>query len=116
MLGHPLEKIIGSHCYELMHGTKEPYTDCPLTKMLKSKKHEESELFLKEQNIWAFVTIDPILNEKGEIVRVIHNLRDISKRKLAEESMAKYQLLLTEAQRAAKLGGFDFDVKTKAQK
>jgi len=88
-LGMPFEKIIGNYCFKLIHGTDEPYPECPLARLMKSQSHEESEIFIKERNIWASVSVDPIFNEKGELVQVVHIIEDITDRKLAEEEIQK---------------------------
>ena len=51
-----------------------------------------------------------LINDLGE------HLGRMIKQKHAEEALEKNRALLAEAQEAAKLGGFDFDVKTMAQR
>jgi diguanylate cyclase (GGDEF)-like protein/PAS domain S-box-containing protein len=81
----PAEKVVGRHCYELMHGTTYPLPECPLTKLRTSMRHEDSELNLKAQNIWVQVTVDPLLDGNGNLLGVVHIVRDITERKKAEE-------------------------------
>jgi PAS domain S-box-containing protein len=86
-LGMPFDKIIGQYCFNLMHGTDEPLPECPLAKLKKSQSHEESVIFLENRNIWVSVLIDPIFNEKGELIQAVHIIEDITERKKAEESI-----------------------------
>lgn len=88
-LGMPFNEIIGKHCFNLMHGTNEPYPDCPFARVQKSKSHEDGEIFIKERNIWVNVSIDPICDEKGEIIQAVHIIEDITERKRAEEEIKK---------------------------
>ena len=87
LLGMPLNSIIGRPCYELMHCTKKPHPDCPATKLLSSNKHEETELFLEGKNLWASVSVDPYHDEAGQLVGFVHVVRDITKRKKAEDAL-----------------------------
>ena len=63
----PLERVVGNHCHTLMHGTNEPVEICPFSKMMKTKEHEETELYDDKTDAWFYVSADPILDEKGEM-------------------------------------------------
>lgn len=100
----PIEKIVGRYCYELMHETTTPMPECPLSKLRRSMQHEDAELYLKAQNIWVQVTVDPVLDEKGELLGVVHIVRDITERKRAAEELARlYQQVKEEAEVSASL-------------
>jgi PAS domain S-box-containing protein len=83
----PMNKITGGHCYKLMHGTDKPPEDCPLAKMVKTKKHEEAELYLEQKKIWVHVTADPQCDEEGNLVNIVHTVNDITQRKQADEAL-----------------------------
>ncbi len=68
---------IGTKCCEMVHGTKEPVNGCPIPKMLKTKKRESAEVKIKDGR-WMLITVDPILNSKGEILSAVHIVRDIT--------------------------------------
>lgn len=87
----PLNEIIGHFCYELMHATTYPLPECPLSKLQGSMKHEDAELYLNEKNIWVQVTVDPVLDEKGELLEVVHVVRDITERKKLEAQLHQAQ-------------------------
>ena len=80
----PSERVLGKHCYDLMHGTNEPVQTCPLAKMLETKTHEETELYDEKTDAWLHVSVDPVFDDKGEIIRVIHTVKDVTERKRAE--------------------------------
>lgn len=82
VFGMPVETITGKHCWEIVHGTKEPIPGCPLCKATKSLKRESSELFLGDS--WFEVVADPILNADGGFEKAVHILSDITKRKQAQ--------------------------------
>ena len=83
----PMNKITGGYCYKLMHGMDKPAENCPLAKMVKSKKHEEAELYLEQKKIWAQVTVDPQYDQKGNLINIVHTVNDITKRKQVEEAL-----------------------------
>ena len=90
-LSLPLDKIIGRFCFELMHATTYPLPECPLSKLQGSMKHEDAELYLDEKNIWVQVTVDPVFDEKGGLLEVVHIVRDITERKKLEAQLHQAQ-------------------------
>jgi PAS domain S-box-containing protein len=86
-LNLPMEKIIGQYCYELIHCTTAPPPECPLSRLRQSVKHEDAELYLERQNIWVQSTVDPVLGENGELLGIVHIVRDISARKKLEDQL-----------------------------
>jgi PAS domain S-box-containing protein len=85
----PLDEIIGKTCYQLLHGTKRPPKECPLAKAKKTKKHEDMEFYLPQKGIWVIASVDPILDDQGEVSSAVHIIRDITDRKRAEELLRK---------------------------
>lgn len=83
--GKGADKIKGEYCHKMMHNAEEPPPECPVTKMLISKKREEAVLFLPNKNIWADITADPIFNTQGELTGIIHIIRDITELKNSEK-------------------------------
>lgn len=75
--------IIGRTCCELVHGTKKPPLECPMHRVLKSRRRESCELFLF--NRWFLITVDPILDKKGALTGAVHIASDITGRKRVEE-------------------------------
>ncbi len=87
----PLNNIIGQCCYELMHGNTNPLPDCPLAKLKRSMKHGEAEFYLETQNIWVQETVDPVLDNKGELLGVVLIIRNITERKRLEDQLRQAQ-------------------------
>jgi len=95
----PMDRVLGNHCYTLMHGTDKPVEICPLAKVMKTKRHEETELYDEERYAWFHVSVDPIFDDGGEITRVVHTVKDITDRKLAEgalEERFRFERLLSD--------------------
>ena len=83
----PMDRILGNSCFPLVYGMNEPPEPNPFTKMRRTKKHEETELYLAEKGIWLFVSADPILDGEGNIIGLVHIVKDITDRKQAEEAL-----------------------------
>jgi PAS domain S-box-containing protein len=86
-LGLPFDKIVGGHCYELIHRTSTTPAECPLAKMRQSRGHEEAEILARAEGPWLSVSVDPIFDPSGELTQVVHVARDITERKRAEEAL-----------------------------
>jgi PAS domain S-box-containing protein len=100
-IGLDIHEILGKTCYQLLHKTKAPPDLCPLKKMKQTKKHEEAELYLAERDVWIAVSIDPVFNDKGNLIRCVHVIKDITERKKAEEARKQYAQSLAFLSRTA---------------
>lgn len=74
-LGLSRAEILGKHCYHLVHHTETFVEGCPFVRSQTSKKSEHYEFILNDR--WSRVSIDPILDPRGEIVGAIHIITDI---------------------------------------
>jgi len=88
-LGLPTGEMIGRICCELIHGTEEPIADCPMQKMLQTRQRETVDLYVQEMNRWMRITVDPVIDEDGNLVRAVHIVRDITDQKKMEEERLK---------------------------
>lgn len=90
------EEIEGKRCYELQGNTKH-CTDCPTAITIKTKKAARLEKYLKDRDVWLDARAYPILNDEGEVIRIIEHLQDITdhKKALAElkESEERFKTL-----------------------
>jgi len=84
-LGKPLNEILGKTCHHLFHGTDAAIEACPLARAKQTAKHEEVELCIPEKDMWIVASVDPILDDQGNISSAVHIIRDITERKKAEE-------------------------------
>jgi PAS domain S-box-containing protein len=105
-LGLPFDKIVGGHCYNLIHGTSTSPAECPLSKMRRSRKHEEVEVLARKGGPWLSVSVDPLFDPSGELTQVVHVARDITERKRAEDSLRRNEAYLAEGQRLTHTGSW----------
>lgn len=80
------QEIVGRTCYELVHGTDEPWPDCPLKCLLDGGKPQRKEFFEPRLGLRLEVSCSPMLDEDGELVGCIHITKDITNCKPAEET------------------------------
>jgi len=81
--------MIGQTCYNLVHGIEEPIPECPLKKMLQTHQREVSDLHVQEGNRWLRITVDPVKDEDGNLVKAVHIVRDITGLKKMEDERLK---------------------------
>ena len=104
-------------CYALTHKKNKPCDSkeepCPLEMVKKTKKpvkvehvHFDSEGNARNVEVHVY----PIFDVNGNVVQVIEYSLDITERKQATEAMQKSEASLTNAQRIAKLGNWDWDI------
>jgi len=96
--------IPGSHCFELMHHSDEPFHACPLKRMYETKRREETEAWFGDVKKWVNISVDPIFDDKKNVVGAIHVVKDITDRKRVEtalrESEKRYRGLFEHANEA----------------
>ncbi|MDD2500397.1 MAG: PAS domain-containing protein [Geobacter sp.] len=90
------QEVIGSYCYKLLHGADRPVEDCPMVRARNSRK-SESQLII-EKGRWLHVTVDPLLDEQGEVTGAVHIVRDDTERVNAEQSERELLAMLEAVQ------------------
>ncbi len=85
ILNLPLEEILGRKCYELIHEAHDIIEGCPLEQAIKNKNRAEMELYLPKEDKYMLISVDPIINEDGKVLSVVHIMRDVTERKRAEQ-------------------------------
>jgi PAS domain S-box-containing protein len=86
-LGRPFNKILGKDCCKLLHGKEMIPAECLIEKMKRAKKHEEAELYLSERDIWIRISVDPVFDDKGNLIGSVHISRDVTAYKKMGESL-----------------------------
>lgn len=92
MLGMSFEEIIGNNCCELMHDLQKPIDECPLSRMMKSKRRELQAVQSGDQ--WFNISVDPLLDESGNITGAVHIVTDITDQKRGEDQIIKQNVFM----------------------
>ncbi|MBW1792809.1 MAG: PAS domain S-box protein, partial [Deltaproteobacteria bacterium] len=95
------ENIIGSHCYELFHGTNEPCPECPLLETKKTFKPYTKEMTHEKMGKTFLVSAAPVMNELGELTHIAHVAKDVTEMKKIEARLFLNEKMATIAGLAA---------------
>ena len=79
MLQKPFADIIGHSCCELVHNTAGPIEGCPFERMRETRSSEA--IVLQRGGQWFSISVDPLLDEDGELIGGVHIMTDITKGK-----------------------------------
>ena len=99
----PPEKVLGRPCYTLVHGTNEPPETCLIEAMLTTQIHQDAEVYDQKRNAWFYVSVNPILDDRGEVIRIVHQVRDITGQKRAEEEIHRARAELLRVERSFRI-------------
>lgn len=104
------KEIVGKKCYEIFHCSDHAPADCPNEKLKKSHAPESIDMTVEALNGTFMVTVSPIFNTQGEMIKSVHIARDISERKRMEDEL-KFRSEITEQLNAAVITtGLDFKI------
>ncbi|MFB3815259.1 MAG: PAS domain S-box protein [Terriglobales bacterium] len=78
------DRLPGTKCYEVVHGTQCPPDYCPMQRTLASGRTESGEFFEPRLRRYLSVRTDPVLDAEGKITRIVHVVQDVTERKLAD--------------------------------
>ena len=87
LVGKRSDEICGQKCWSVFHNLNDMHPDCPFERIKKTLERESSEMQIEDK--WYEVLLDPIVDENGKLVSILHTLRSIDDRKRAELEMAK---------------------------
>jgi two-component system cell cycle sensor histidine kinase/response regulator CckA len=94
-LGMKPSDVHGKRCFELI-GNNVPCHICATSEVYNSKKPAQVEKYVPEIDKWLDVRAYPILDEDGNLFRIIEHLRDISREKKAEINLKEaHERLIT---------------------
>ena len=102
-IGMPKEEIIGKKCYEIFHGTTEPYEKCPHHKTVQTRKAYIEEFEDPYRGGTFLTSTSPLFDTAGNFLGTVHIVRDISELKKLREKLAMSQRMAALGEVAAKV-------------
>jgi two-component system NtrC family sensor kinase len=85
--------IVGKYCFSTVHGLDEPIGTCPMCEALASRAVVTKEMFEPTLERYLEVTVSPVMDVGGEVMEIIHVVRDITERKRMELDLAQARKL-----------------------
>jgi len=82
IFGLSAEEACGRGCCSIVHQSQAPIANCPFDQMVASRRRATIELQFGTS--WYQVSLDPVFDETGRIVRAVHLVKDISRLKKSE--------------------------------
>ena len=82
-------ELIGRKCYEIFHPMNgdRPPESCPMTNMLQSGQVQTEEMEVEALGGYFLVSCTPVLDNEGNLTKIIHIATDVTERKRAEEAL-----------------------------
>jgi PAS domain S-box-containing protein len=93
-------------CFELYHGTSSPPSNCPCCELQENKEAVVTDYFEPKMNRHIEIKAFPRFDKHGNIVGLVHVVKDITERKQYQEHLMRSQKLEAVAQLA---GGIAHD-------
>jgi PAS domain S-box-containing protein len=96
-------EVAGKKCFEKLNRS-EPCAACATSDVYRTKQAARVEKHAEELGRWLDCRAYPVLDEAGNIVRVIEHLHDITERKRAEADRLHLEQQIQQAQKMESLG------------
>jgi len=87
LTGQPEKNLVGEKCYKILHNSVGPPESCPMVKMLASSRMETAEIEVEALDRIHLVSCTPVLDETGQLEKIIHISTDITETKRAERHL-----------------------------
>jgi two-component system sensor histidine kinase UhpB len=114
MLGYSVEEMLGQPLFKFMDGEWQAIAASNVERRRQGIREQHEFKFRRKDGteLWALLNTSPLLGEDGSYEGALAMITDITDRKIAEEELRKREKQLSEAQRLANLGSWEWDVRT----
>ena len=90
-LGLSYQEILGQKYFQCLHGRDAPPDSCVHAQAMADGKEHTDEIYEPRLGVHFFITATPLFDDSGTPTGSVFVMRDITKRKQAEEELLKYQ-------------------------
>ncbi len=93
LLGPSSRELVGKKCFQAVHGCAAPIDDCPMREAVATR--ESVTRIIEEPSLGRTLRIsaDPIVGDGGEILAVVHGVRDITEQERLQEQVSQKEKL-----------------------
>jgi PAS domain S-box-containing protein len=102
-LGKPPGEIIGKKCYEVFHGTKEPWSECPHRKSVEMRKAFVEEVQDPYMGGTFIISSSPILDMSGQFMGTVNVVSDITELNTLRQRVVKTERMAALGEVAARV-------------
>ncbi len=106
------EQLIGQSYLQLFDKSTFISDQCLLKQVKETNRHYEIEIRVANSDKWMLSSADPILDDKGNMLGIVHLIRDITKTKQTQNMLRISKERLELALKGADLGMWDWDIET----
>jgi two-component system cell cycle sensor histidine kinase/response regulator CckA len=96
-------QVVGKRCFELL-GREQECEECATSECYRTKKPSSTVRYEAKLDAWLDVRAYPILDENGNLLKIIEHMRDITSEKRAEAENRKLQEQLIQAHKMESMG------------
>jgi len=93
ILDLPFLESTEAKCYQYYHGSESPPENCPSCACYRTKKSAAFEMYEPHLDKFLEIRAMPRLDNQGQIIGLIHVIRDITDRKQAEDALQRAEQL-----------------------
>ncbi len=94
LVGLAAEKVVGRHCYQVLHCTEKPVKGCPCLAARAKGARASMEFAIGQR--WHEITVDLQYDDQGQVSGYVHVMSDITERKKAVTALKEsHQTFLT---------------------
>ncbi|MDP2931594.1 MAG: PAS domain S-box protein [Chloroflexota bacterium] len=114
MLGYAADEMLGRHLFSFKNEPSVDITKIHLERRRQGGKEQYDSEFMRKDGTQVYVSLEasPITDDCGNYVGSMACVADITKRKEVEDKLRENEANLTAAQRIARLGSWELNVKT----
>jgi two-component system sensor histidine kinase UhpB len=98
LLDRPLGEILDQPYWQVTYRASQPIVGCPVARMWESGSRESASMPLGDR--WFNVSVDPILDDVGQVAGAVHVMTDVTERVKAEEALRVSQRELQQTLKA----------------
>ncbi len=98
-------RLEGRFCYHLLHKAEQPPDYCIVRHLLQDGKPGRMELHVPcLDDRWFDLRVFPVFDVSGNIVRIVHSLRDITEQKQGEQTLRETERQLRQSEKLQAIG------------